>query len=403
MFNKDHMTSAQKIHVMLLLSLIPFLMGTGIDLYVPSLPAIVRYFNTQNHFVQYTISFYVLGYAVGQIILGMLSDSFGRKKILIISGIVYTVISFLSALSPNIFCLISYRFLQGFAIAGPAVIARAIATDCFSGLALTKVMTYISICWALGPIIGPVIGGYLQYFFGWQASFYFFGIYGLLTFIYAAIVLAETNINLLPFHPVSLYQSLKEVVMHPIFLLCSLIASLIYAMLVVFNIVAPFLIQVDLKYSVIAFGHIALLLGLGYFLGNLGNRFIVHYIAPTKITLFSLIGAILSSFSMLISGIYIALNLYTLLIPTIILFIFCGFIFPNMMAISVSLFPNKAGTASAIFGSWVAGGVFIMSLIATTLNTTTQLHVSIMYLVMSLICLAIFALFLRVYDGSQGG
>lgn len=82
-----NITPIQKNRIMVLLFLIPFLLGTDVDLYVPSIPQIERYFDTQKHFVQLTISFYMLGYALGQVLLGILSDSFGRKKILVTHSI----------------------------------------------------------------------------------------------------------------------------------------------------------------------------------------------------------------------------------------------------------------------------------------------------------------------------
>ena len=79
-------TPIQKKHVFVLLFLIPFLMGTGTDLYVPSLPAITAYFKISAHLTQFTIGLYMLGYAIGQFFLGILSDSLGRKKISIYSA-----------------------------------------------------------------------------------------------------------------------------------------------------------------------------------------------------------------------------------------------------------------------------------------------------------------------------
>src|SRR6185437_7591879 len=86
---------AQKRSIFILLFLIPFLMGCAVNLYVPSLPAITQYFNVPKHPVQLTIALYMLGYAVGQIGLGVLSDSLGRRSIFIIGGAIFTLVSFL--------------------------------------------------------------------------------------------------------------------------------------------------------------------------------------------------------------------------------------------------------------------------------------------------------------------
>lgn len=392
----------QKNNILILLFLIPFLLGTGIDLYVPSLPAIAHYFNVSNHLVQLTIGLYLLGYAFGQASLGILSDSVGRKKILITSGILFTVISFLAAWSPNVFILIACRMLQGFTIAGAAVVCRAIATDCFSDLALTKAMTHISTSWALGPIIGPAIGGYLQHYFNWQADFYFFGIFGLFTFVFAAMTLSETHHRLVPFQGAIIYKFVKEVITNPIFLSYSILASLIYAILVVFNVIAPFLIQVNLNYSVVAYGHIALMLGFGYFLGSLSNQYIINYLTSEKIILYSILAALLMCLIMIFMGIFIQPNLFILVIPAFLLFFFCGIGYPNLMTKTASLFPSMGGTAGAIYGSFVAGSTFIMTIVATLLKTNTQTPMAILYLLMVLTCLMLFIFSQKMIKRTSG-
>jgi len=164
----------QKRAISVFLHLVAFLMGIGIDLYVPSLPAIADYFNATSHAVQITIGIYMFGYAIGQLFLGILSDSFGRRKIIILSGFFYTLASLLAAFSPNIFLLITYRFLQGLSISGLGVVARAVATDMFDGLDLAKSLASFSLSWAIGPILGPFIGGYIQHYFDWKTNFYVF-------------------------------------------------------------------------------------------------------------------------------------------------------------------------------------------------------------------------------------
>ena len=102
-------TKAQQYHINILLFILAFLMGCSVDLYVPSLPAIVHSFHVDNNLVQMTIALYMLGYGLGQIVLGILSDVYGRKRIVIFSTILYAFISFLIAIySPNIACLILY-------------------------------------------------------------------------------------------------------------------------------------------------------------------------------------------------------------------------------------------------------------------------------------------------------
>ena len=98
--------------------LTPFLLGMSIDLYVPSLPVITHYFSVAKHLTQLTISSYLLGYGIGQLFLGIISDSLGRKKLLVIGALLFMLFSFMCTQADSIYQLIAYRFFQGIAVAG---------------------------------------------------------------------------------------------------------------------------------------------------------------------------------------------------------------------------------------------------------------------------------------------
>lgn len=383
-------THSGKYNIIFLLFVMPFLIGTGIDLYVPSLPAIAGYFSVPSHLVQLTIAFYMLSYGVGQVILGILSDSVGRKKVLLASSFLYTCVSFAAVFSPNIYVLLLCRFVQGFFIAGLGVLSRAIASDCFSGIELTKAITFVATSFALGPIIGPFIGGYLQHYFNWQANFYFFAIYGLFIFLYIVFAIPETGIYRHTFKIKKIYNSIMSIITNPLFICIAILANLTYGSLVIFNVIGPFLIQTVLKYSVVVYGHIALLLGVGYFVGNMVNRHILNYINSSKITLFALIGALCVNVIALYFSVFFESRLLYVLLPTLLLFFFCGLIFPNMMAKCTSLFPKIAGTASAIFGAFLGGVVFLMTSFASILKTNTQKPLVITYIIIFMLCFILF-------------
>ncbi len=137
----------KKITLFLIIS-ISFLMGIAIDIYVPSLPEISSYYHTSIKFAELSISLYLLGYGLGQIVLGILSDTYGRKRIFIFSSLLFLVASVLCANVNGIFYFNSLRFIQGVAIAGLASGMRAIIVDLFSGLELKKMANYFALSWA---------------------------------------------------------------------------------------------------------------------------------------------------------------------------------------------------------------------------------------------------------------
>jgi multidrug resistance protein len=151
----------------------------AIDIYVPALPEMARFFATSPQAIQSSVSGYMVAFALGQLIFGPLADAYGRKPVLAFGLVIYTIGCLLSLAAPNLETFILARCLQGFGIATTNLLAKAIITDSFTGQALLHAFTYMSIAWGLAPIIAPVIGAHLQTWFGWQACLVFLLIYSL--------------------------------------------------------------------------------------------------------------------------------------------------------------------------------------------------------------------------------
>lgn len=365
-------------------------MGLGVDLYVPSLPQIALYFRSIDSLVQLTVSLYLLGYGIGQIILGVLSDSFGRRKILLISSIGFSLVSLISIFSPNLMILEVSRFLQGICVAGLAVVARAMIVDVFSGVELSKLSNYFTLSWSLGPIIAPFMGGILAKYFGWKANFYLFFIYGLVVFIYSVIKFKETNLNLSEFNIKKSIRDISKISTDRLFVFITIISALGYAAIVLFNTVGPFIIETSLKYSVESYGNIAMFLGCAYFCGAMTNRFVITKFNSNKLLIFGIISAIMGSFIMLIVFFIFNLNLLAVLIPIFLIFYCIGFIVPNALAKTMSMFSDNAGLASAVFGTITGIITFFITMYGGKLNSSNQFQLCLTYLILFLISLVIF-------------
>lgn len=377
----------KKINILILMFVVPLLMGMGVDLYVPSLPAITQYFNTKINLVQLTISLYMLGYGVGQSFLGFISDAIGRRKMLLTCCFFYAVISIFVINSPNVLMLNIYRFMQGIGIAGLAVITRAIIVDCFAGKELAKTANYFVISWTIGPIIGPFIGGYLQHYFNWKADFYFFCVYSFIVYLFILFCIPETNRNRSALHFGAIYKSAKSIIFNRQFFYLTTAASLGYGIIVAFNVVGPFLIQTILHYSAVDYGYIALALGVAYFLGTSCNRMAMKYLESIQLFLFGIISLVSSSMFMIVLSLIFPLKLIVVLFPALLVFILCGFVVPNGSATTLVLFPKQGGAASSIFGFIAGTTVFIITSFASLLKTTTQLPLAFTYFGLSLVAL----------------
>src|ERR1700760_2506080 len=129
----------------------------AIDIYVPALPAMARYFATSPQAIQSSVSGYMAAYAFGQLIFGPIADAYGRKPVLAFGLVVFTIGCLLSLAAPNLETFLLARALQGLGIATTNLLAKAIITDSFTGHALMHAFTYMSIAWGLAPLVGPVI------------------------------------------------------------------------------------------------------------------------------------------------------------------------------------------------------------------------------------------------------
>lgn len=376
------------LYIFLLLMMAP-LAGIGIDLFVPSLPAISKELMAHENIVKFTIVAYLIGYAIGQPVFGTLSDAWGRKKLLLFGLVFYILASIFLTFSKNIQTMLFLRVLQGIAVAAPGVLSKAILTDVFLGERLGKISTYMTMIWAIGPIIAPVIGGYLEAYVGWRADFYLFAIYGAFLFFLVLFFLKETNVNRTPLNISHLLGVYKKACLHKVFFSSVICISIVYSLIVIFNVVGPFFIETVLGYSPITYGHLALFMGLGFFIGSLANRLLLRRFSSSQIfkpTLYygSAVAVLMFLFSILFGA-----HLFILIFFTFCLLIASGIIFPNSMAQALSLFSKTAGTATAIMGASFILGTSIIASLASFLDTKTLIPISLSYIFLMAICLAV--------------
>ena len=167
------MESTKKISlfIVVFLGLLTAITPLGTDLYLPALPIMPHELNTNASLIQMTIGIMTFGIAIGQLIGGPLSDSFGRKRPLIIGNILCVIASILCAIAPNIEILLVARFLQGLTGSIGVVIAKAISRDFASGKELMRLMSLLMLVNGLAPVIAPLIGGQLLLFSTWRFIF----------------------------------------------------------------------------------------------------------------------------------------------------------------------------------------------------------------------------------------
>jgi Bcr/CflA subfamily drug resistance transporter len=336
-----------------LLLMICMFAGAGqlaIDIYVPALPEMAHFFSTSPQAIQSSVTGYLAAYAFGQLILGPFADAYGRKRVLVFGLVVYTVGCMLSLTATSLETFILARVLQGLGISSTNLLTKAIITDTFTGQALMHAFTYMSTAWGLAPIIAPVIGAHLQTWFDWQACLVFLLIYSLLMWV-VLWRYRETLRQPVPLAPRTLLTNARKVLVSPVFQSCFLAQGLCYSILLVFNIVGPFMVQSTLHKPPTYFGYLALGIGMMYFLGGLSNRIhgprLPNAEQRLRIGVYVLVGA---SLMMLLLALGVGLRVWTLAVPVLVMGFCAGAMYPTLMARGNSLFPHIAGLTSSILG-----------------------------------------------------
>ncbi len=163
-----------------------------IDTYLPSFPAIARAFDVTPREVQQTLSVYLLSFSVMTLFHGTLSDSFGRRPVILAGLMVFTLASVGCALAADFSQLLLFRGMQGLSAGVGMVVGRAIIRDSFEGHAAQRMMSMVIMIFAFAPAIAPIIGGWLQSAFGWASVFMFLTLYSTLLLVACARYLPET-------------------------------------------------------------------------------------------------------------------------------------------------------------------------------------------------------------------
>lgn len=329
---------------------------SAIDIYLPAFPRMVDYFQTTKELVQLTLSFYVFSYAGSQLIYGPLSDHFGRRPVLIFSLSLFAVSSFGCYFAPTIETFLLFRFLQGLGAGAANVHQRVLIRDMFDGKELHKYGSFVAAVWALVPILAPILGGYLQYYFNWRICFLFLGCMETLL-LFAIIYALPETLPKKPSHPFTLGKIMydyKNLLAQKIFITNALCCSLLNGIFLSFNVAGPFLLQTQLNLTPVQYGWTMLISAGSFLTSSYMNSFLTQRYPIYKVISLGFIIMLVSLFFLLAFNLINTMTVITFMVPIGGLFLGIGFIYANCVANSIKSFPNNAGSAGALFGCSVS-------------------------------------------------
>jgi MFS transporter, DHA1 family, multidrug resistance protein len=335
----------------LLLAMLTALGPVSMDMYLPSLPDIAHVLNAPTARTQLTVSSYLIGFAVGQVIYGPLSDRYGRRPVLLAAVALYLTSTLACAAAQSVELLIAARLLQGISGSGSIVLARAIVRDIYSGVQAARELSLMGSISAFAPIVAPMIGGVLQTAFGWRASFICMCVGAIVTMLVAARLLPET-LRRRSGQPVSLFSMVRgygAVLQHRGFLVYLGILTISYAGLFAWISGASVVLQSVYGLSATAFGFTFALGAAGYMVGAMiATRLVVRLGLDRTIS----VGVVVLAGGGLALAAVVATGIpgVWLVVAMAVYLAGLGLAMPQAMAGALTPFPDRAGTAASLMG-----------------------------------------------------
>lgn len=378
--------------LVLMISVGPF----GDTIYAPSLPSIAEAFNTRYHNVQLTITFYLFGYSISQILYGPFSDRFGRKPIMIVGGIILLIGSTVCLISHNISVLIFARFLQGFGACAGAVISSAAVRDAFSLKNQGKVFAKMNAAFSIAPGAGAIVGTFIS----WQTNFIVLFVLAIILLISIIWIFPETlrHKNYGATRPKKFFLNYCQLFRARGYFIYLCLLGLNIGMVYSCLVEAPSIVINTFHLQKIWFIVIAGGIVIAFMIGSVLCTYLVHKISQNGILLIGMIISFIGSFMLLAFMLLNIVHLYSLLTPVIILFTGISFVIPIATAKAMAPFTLTAGSASAMMGFFQMGVASLITAIVTILplSDILSLPVTFMFLSsLSFIILLIYMLWLR--------
>ena len=322
------------------------------DFYLPALPAIARALDTDSAGVQLTLSVYLLGFGAGQLLVGPLSDRFGRRPVMLWGMLVFVLSSVVCALADSITTLVVARLLQAFgACAGP-VLGRAVVRDIYGPAESARMLSHVSTATALAPLLAPLFGGWLTALWGWRATFVALTLYALVLMLAVWRLLQETNRH--PdadaMRPARMWANYRTLLADPVYRSALLIGCGAVAALFAFISGSPF---VFIEHFGMSPQQMGLAFGLnvtGFMLGSTLSARLSRRIGPSRLIRQGVWLGAACGIALAVLALVGPQHVAAVMVPMWGVTAAIGLILPNATALGLAGYPKMAGAAASLMG-----------------------------------------------------
>jgi DHA1 family bicyclomycin/chloramphenicol resistance-like MFS transporter len=333
-----------------------------IDLYLPAFPVLEADFDTTATMIQLTLTGTMLGFALGQLIVGPLSDKVGRRVPLLSVTALHVVASVCAALAPTLELLSIARVFQGAGAAAGGVVAAAIVRDLFGGRRLVVMLSRLAAVSGVAPVLAPLLGSALLLVMPWRGVFVVLAVYGGVMLISAAIFLRETLPPARRGGPgtTSVWQRYRSVLGDRVFIGVLIIGGMTFSGLFSYLSSSSFLFQLDYGFDPQQYGLLFAVNSLGVVLGvqaasRLAARFGPQWVMAWSTAILAVAASAIIVFDQLGFG------LWGTVAPLFVFMTACGFTIPCVQVLALDRHGKAAGTAQSIIGATNFGVAAIIS------------------------------------------
>ena len=339
--------------LLLALALLSALGPLSVDTYLPAFTTMADDLSTSASAIQLTLTAFLFGLAAGQLVIGPLSDRFGRRRPLLISIAVCTLASLGAALSQTVEPLIAFRFIQGFAAASGLVIGRSVVTDVSSGRAAVRAFSILSAIGSFGQVVAPLLGGALLPAIGWRGVLWVIAGAAALMTIGVALLVGET-LDRDKRATGGVGETLRTARLHlgnRSYVAYMAISAFGFGAVLGYVAASPFVLQNVFGLSSGAFSLAFAGNSVGLIFASLINARLVNRLQPARILEVSQLAMVVVALVLALTVLTGVATINTVLPMTFLLITAIGFTLSNAGALAMVSVPHGTGTAAALLGA----------------------------------------------------
>ncbi|UYK41549.1 multidrug effflux MFS transporter [Microbacterium terricola] len=348
----DAIPARRRLLYIVLLGALTALGPFTIDLYLPAFPVLEADFDTTAAAIQLTLTGTMIGFALGQLIVGPLSDKIGRRGPLLVVTAVHVVASTAAALAPSLELLSVARVLMGAGAAAGGVVAAAVIRDLFGGKRLVVMLSRMALVSGVAPVLAPLVGSALLLVMPWRGIFVVLAVYGAVMLVSAILFIPET---LPPARrsetgSTTVWQRYRSVFSDRVFVGVLIIGGMTFSGLFSYLSSSSFLFQESYGFDAQQYGVLFAINSLGIVLGVQSASRLAARFGPQWVMAFSTASLVIAGTGIIVAD-QLGLGLWGTMIPLFLFITSCGFTFPCVQVLALDRHGKAAGTAQSIIGA----------------------------------------------------